>query len=272
MANKTIRLFWWNEKKVMGKPKENYGDVLGKYIVEKISSKRVVFTDPRKLNINNFWSPIYVTIGSILTYVNEKCVVWGSGIISLDIPVKKAKYLAVRGPQTRQYLTSFGYDVPEVYGDPAILLPQFYHPNITKAFKFGVVPHYNDYNVVRQFYKTNDEVKVINLMTDDVEMTTREILECEYIISSSLHGIIVAHAYNIPAIWVRFSDKLFGDNIKFIDYFESVEIKPYQSDIFSEELEVAGMKRLLNLYPSLPEKDILLRIKKGLLDTCPFYN
>jgi hypothetical protein len=41
--------------------------------------------------------------------------------------------------------------------------------------------------------------------------------------SSSSHGIIV-HAYGIPAVWQKFSNKVFGDDIKYQDYMESVEV------------------------------------------------
>ncbi len=68
-------------------------------------------------------------------------------------------------------------------------------------------------------------------MTNDIESKTDQILKCERIISSSFHGIIIAHAYRIRAIWQRFSDVPFGDNIKFQDYFESVKIKPYVPEI-----------------------------------------
>lgn len=37
---KTIRLFWWNEKIIQRKSSENYGDLLGKYLVEKIALKK----------------------------------------------------------------------------------------------------------------------------------------------------------------------------------------------------------------------------------------
>jgi hypothetical protein len=37
-------------------------------------------------------------------------------------------------------------------------------------------------------------------------------------VSSSLHGIIVAHAFGIPAAWLRWSDKLSGDGVKFRDH------------------------------------------------------
>ena len=54
-----------------------------------------------------------------------------------------------------------------------------------------------------------------------------EINSCQVIISSSLHGIITCHAYNIPCLWYKFSEKIVGDGIKFADYFSSVNIKPY---------------------------------------------
>ena len=110
-----IRVFWWNEKIIQGKSKENYGDVLGKYLVEKISNKKVVFAWPKKFSVLDWFLPIYVTIGSILTNVNHKCIVWGSGIISKDSKIKNAVFLAVRGPQTRKHLLSLGYKVPEIY-------------------------------------------------------------------------------------------------------------------------------------------------------------
>jgi pyruvyltransferase len=48
-------------------------------------------------------------------------------------------------------------------------------------------------------------------------------LECEKIISSSLHGLIISDAYGIPNARVNVSNKLFGGDFKFIDYYKSVD-------------------------------------------------
>ncbi|MFD2727417.1 polysaccharide pyruvyl transferase family protein [Hyunsoonleella rubra] len=272
ISSRKIRLFWWNEIELQGKSKENYGDLLGKYLVEKISGKEVVWTKPSAFSFSDFFSPIYVTIGSILTHVNSKCVVWGSGIVSKEFPVKNAKFLAVRGPQTRNHLLDLGYEVPEIYGDPAILLPRYYNPQIEKEYKLGIVPHYADFEAVKDFCQNDGSILIIDLMTNNVETTTDQFLKCEKIISSSLHGIIVSHAYGIPAVWQKFSNRVFGDDIKYRDYFESVGIPNYESTILNTEMSESTMLNLFKNKQVLPEKKVIDRLFNGLMEVCPFNN
>ena len=266
----TLRLFWWNEVKIQGKSKENYGDLLGKYLAEKISGKKVVFAWPKKFSIYDWFAPIHVTIGSILGNVNHKCIVWGSGIVTKAHPIKNAKFLAVRGPQTRTFLLNLGYNVPEIYGDPALLLPKYYHPKIEQIYKIGIIPHYRDYNKIKGFYKDDNEILLIDLMSNDIEKTTDEFLKCESIVSSSLHGVIVAHAYGIPAVWQKFSDDVFGDDIKYQDYFESVDIKPYRPIVFNKRMDISDLEMLFEGKEVLPEKDVVEGLCLKLMALCPF--
>ncbi|MDG1729357.1 MAG: polysaccharide pyruvyl transferase family protein [Algibacter sp.] len=268
---KKIRLFWWSESLLMGKTKENYGDVLGKYLVEKISGKKVAFSHPKKFSILDFFQPIYVTAGSILAHINKKCVVWGSGVIKNNQLVKPAKFLAVRGPETRRILMNQGYVVPEIFGDPALLLPNYYNPKIDKKYQLGIIPHYVDFEFVKNNINHLDNVLVIDLMTNNIEQTTDSILQCKQIVSSSLHGIIVSHAYQIPALWIKFSDKLFGDDIKFKDYFKSVAITSYKPIGMEVLADSVGSEKIFEQHGSaLPSKDTLNKLQKGLMDVCPF--
>ncbi|EOV8874751.1 hypothetical protein R1N21_28765, partial [Klebsiella sp. 102294] len=75
-------------------------------------------------------------------------------------------------------------------------------------------------------YRSNKNIKVIDLKTKDIEFVVDEIISCEYILSTSLHGVIVAQAYDIPTLWIKHND-INTDGIKFYDYFDSVGIKPY---------------------------------------------
>ncbi len=239
-----IRLFWWNEKVIQGKSKENYGDVLGKYLVEKISGKNAVFAWPKKFSILDWFAPIYATVGSILANVNGKCIVWGSGIIDQKTKIKNAVFLAVRGPH--------------------------FNPKIEKKYKFGFVPHYNDYKLVQDWFSENPDVLLIDMMTNDIESKTIEFLQCEKIISSSLHGIIIAHAYGIPAVWQKFSDKVFGDDIKYQDYFESVQLLFYNPEIRISPFTAGEMENLFAALPSLPLKENVEKLCDGLMEVCPF--
>lgn len=265
-----IRLFWWNEIKLMSKSKENYGDALGPYLVKKISGKEVVWIHPKKFYFKNLWKPIYVTIGSVLANVNRNCIVWGSGIIQKNQVVQSAKFMAVRGPQTRMNLLAQGYEVPEIYGDPAILMPIYYHPKIAKKFRLGIVPHYNDFKEVYEMYNNEPDILVIDLMTTNIETTTDLFLQCERIVSSSLHGLIVAHAYQIPAVWVEFSDKLFGDGIKFQDYFESIGIPVYKPQQISDALTPEELIKLFIVHCAKPKLSVIKVLQNDLLMSCPF--
>lgn len=269
-SSNKIRLFWWNEIKMQGKSKENYGDLLGKYLVEKISQKKAVWSKPSDFSIQNIFSPIYVTIGSILTNVTSNCIVWGSGIVSKVYSIKKAKFLAVRGPQTRNLLLTQGYDVPEVYGDPALLLPKYYSPQIEQQYKVGIVPHYRDFNQIKDYYRNEDSILLIDLMTNNIEETTNAFLKCENIVSSSLHGVIVAHAYGIPAVWQKFSGDVFGDDIKYQDYFESVKISSYKSNIIDVKMNIEELVNLFKGKDTLPKKEVLNELCDGLMTVCPF--
>ena len=267
---KEIPLFYWSEIKFIFREKENYGDLLSKYLVEKTSGKTVKFVQPKKQPWYKWDKTNFLSIGSILHHADKNSIVWGSGIIDHEHEIAEADFRAVRGPQTREFLLNFGYSCPEIYGDPALLLPKYYNPQAERKYKVGIVPHYHDYKKAVELFQDKPGIKVIDLLSMDVEETTREILSCENIISSSLHGLIVAHAYKIPALWVKFSDKIFGNGIKYQDYFESLNIPFYKADFIENSKTAEELFRLMQGKPLLPEEDDLKKVQQALLESCPF--
>lgn len=280
MHNSITGLFWYslyrfNNKpnllsthffrRLLGKEKENYGDLLSKYLVEKIIGKSTKWINP-KIDSDEY---NLFAIGSILNLSNSKSIVWGSGIIDIKHKIEAKDFRAVRGPLTRKRVLECGMQCPETYGDPAVLLSEYYNPKINKKFDLGIIPHIYDLRLASQLFKNCPEIKVINLFTHDIEKTTREIIGCKRIISSSLHGIIVPHTYNIPAIWCKFSNNLIGDNIKFQDYFASVGMTAYEGEyIYNKNID--EIKTMFTKYNSLPNRDVITEIKENLLLSFPF--
>jgi hypothetical protein len=65
--------------------------------------------------------------------------------------------------------------------------------------------------------------KIIDILqANTVAKFVEEIHTCELILSSSLHGIILADSYNIPAYHTILSNNVIGGEFKFRDYYASV--------------------------------------------------
>lgn len=213
-----LDLYWYRGKTL------NMGDEIAPYLISKIldipihqyPSKPI--KDPAK-SINL----ALLSVGSIMRLCGSNTIVWGSGIRNIDQPVKKAaKFCAVRGPLTRRRLLQLGYSCPEVYGDPAVLLPKYYFPDIAKRYALGIVPHLVDRDAIKKLYGNNKDVLIIDLQTGDIESVIRQILSCGSTLSSSLHGLILSVAYGIPTKWIKCAGKIMGDDTKFYDYFASL--------------------------------------------------
>lgn len=243
----------------------NFGDVLNPWLVEKITHKTPI-------NINTLIYPfnkiVYSSIGSNLDdNITQNLIVWGSGFRKINgkLNVKPEKVLAVRGPLTRKKLLELGVDCPEVYGDPALLLPIFYKPKILKKYKIGIIPHYIDKHN-KNFLEFKDKLPNSTLVIDiedKIETVIHNILQCESIASSSLHGIIVADAYNIPSTHIKFSNNVSGGEFKFKDYMSSVK-RNYEGPLI-----VNKYTTLDDIYNEFTDYTINIDLEK-LISTCPF--
>lgn len=291
---KKIYLFWFNKKGKYG----NFGDECGPYIIKKLSgmevyqipipriSLKLIIVYIRGLILKRYKLGIFnsvfktlmlngnhiISVGSIIGWGSGKRIVWGSGILFENENIDNGKFLAVRGKYTQKKLIDLGYNAPSIFGDPAILLPMVYSPEKAIQHDLGIIPHHTQYDHFKD-YENKHELKVINLI-GDVETIIDEIVSCRYIISSSLHGIIVAQAYNIPALWYEYPNiKWHGENIKFLDYFSSVGIEEYKPfplkeiDDFNKEFELLRFKK--DLKNSKITND-MIKIQKGLIDVAPF--
>lgn len=124
---------------------------------------------------------------------------------------------ATRGPVSERLLTGDREGTIGVYGDPVWLLPHFYKPDVEKRWKLGVIVHLSElsdreteahvreellrYNVPNEF---KDDIRLINTVGSidvaAIKNKIDEILACERIVSTSLHGLVFAESYGIPCL------------------------------------------------------------------------
>lgn len=295
---KKIYLKW---ARPLGDTYFNFGDDLNPYLIEKLSGLKTTyihFAEARldslkqfvsltlrgKLSfwlIKNFVRSIFVKeyllcIGSILNwYTSKRAVVWGAGIIDRKMAIQPSTYLAVRGKYTLAKVRALGFNNDIKLGDPGLLTPLVYNPSnkIEKKYKLGVIPHISHFEEVKAKITNTDAVHVINLNNNAIEEVINEFVMCEKIISTSLHGLIIANAYGIEALWMLLGEKsLSKDNVKFYDYFSSVGIPEYEP--FSLDINNFDESFYVELFKEHQDKshikNNLRNIQQNLLHVAPF--
>jgi pyruvyltransferase len=228
---------------------KNFGDAVNNIFWEKITNKKIIYK-PNEIH--------YITTGSIMCLVKNNSIIFGTGFISekgdlggsnfRSIQNKKyvrpSKVISVRGPLSRNKLLAYGIQCPENYGDPLILMPCIYNKSsiITNVI-IGIIPHYVDKNNNNlRILKKNLENKGYKVNIIDIEIGNNyqkiidEINKCKYIISSSLHGVIMGLVYKKKTIFVEFSNKVVGNIFKFQDFFKSIKINYKNNNIYTHNL------------------------------------
>lgn len=212
----------------------------------------------------------YFTVGSIFHHItrDDVAAVWGSGIIDANTAFRRPRAIhAVRGPLTQQRCRKLGIDCPDAYGDPALLMPRLFKPSPRQASDIALVPHFVDFALCTRLFDGYSGVRIIDVCRDP-ETVIADICACRHIAASSLHGLIIAHAYGLPAIRLVMSSNMRGDGTKFADYALSLgrdfrlTTLPCQS-----AREVAAVLRQTQAETAIPDIE---RRQDTLLDTCPF--
>lgn len=201
-----VPAYWWD-----GHP--NFGDALTPWLLPRYGLLPV-HTAPERAKL--------VGVGSILEQMPEDFagVIWGSGLLrGARCRFPGARVLALRGNLTRQQL---GLSVTPALGDPGILVSRHLARRAVR-WRLGIVPHgvhANDPHVARLAARSPGDVRIVNVARTPGRVIS-EIAACEAIVSTSLHGLVVADSFGIPAAWTVLSPGLWGEDFKFRDY-ESV--------------------------------------------------
>ena len=227
--------------------KINFGDELSPEIVKYVSRRKVVKATKNKYDL--------IAIGSILeseikyfkkyyNYVratlNSPVYVWGSGLI-LEKSTGKPTFqtLALRGKLTK-YNLGIKQAADIAMGDPALFVNDMMRLK-PKRSGIGIVPHYSDktHPIINNL-KNIKNVKVIDVERCGSDVC-HDIASCDFIVSSSLHGLVVADSFRIPNYRIKLFDNLKGGDFKFRDYASALKRKNIN------EVEISTPEKLLNI-------------------------
>lgn len=256
LSSNQIAVHWWDKQ-------SNFGDAVGPWLIQRMTGLYPVNVRERPSD-----SPPIISVGSILAEVRVPGTkVWGTGLMRPLEPgqvetlkaIDNVKVMAVRGKRTQEELTKkLGWHVPDVYGDPALLLPR-YHPRATTGPSkdmVAVVPHYVHSKFLNK--QLPNDIHVVDVQ-NGLETVADQISASKICISSSLHGLILAQAYGVPWVWLRVIDKpLGGDKFKFDDFFSTIDGDSAAIfEVSSDQLGEANFAEI-GLKAKLPELQISL--------------
>ncbi|MEX0426262.1 GT-D fold domain-containing glycosyltransferase [Nocardioides sp. DS6] len=247
-------VYWWDER-------ANFGDAIGPWLVQRISGAQPVNARRRRRV-----KPALYAVGSIIGYVDRNNVdVWGAGLMAplegetLERLRKRSdvRVHAVRGECTRlELMRELGWDVPEVYGDPGLLLPRFYTPTPASVpAGVAVVPHY-----VHKRYFPDEGPPCVDIVdvAENLERVIDRIAGAQACVATSLHGAIIAQAYGVPWLWLRVEDHpLAGDTFKFADFFSTLDSRVASRDVASADIAALDLAAM-GAAATLPELQISL--------------
>ena len=199
----TMKVYWWNKK-------SNFGDELTPYLLERFGIP-VKWANPERAEM--------VVIGSILEHLPrtwDGMIVGAGKLFDRPISLPNAKILVVRGELTAQDFLSKASK-----GDPGLLAP-FLVPKQKKKYRVGILPHWSDEELVPRFSFLDGHI--ISPTQHPIKVL-QEISSCRRLITSSLHGAIVADSYGIPRRSEIFKNAIReGNDFKFRDYSSVLQI------------------------------------------------
>ena len=172
---------------------------------------------------------------------HKPVILWSAGFLSTpsgrEWKVRRHfKVAAVRGELSRKALEKItGKKIECVTGDAGILADGIISSLPEKKYYVGIIPHDNDReDPIIEKIKQSVENSVVIDVRGEVEETLSLIASCDTIISSSLHGLIIADGFHIPNIQMVVSDRLAGDGFKFHDYYSSYGKEGFCLDVREE--------------------------------------
>jgi len=183
-------------------------------------------------------------VGSILEFLPPSFdgAIWGSGLMTdVEHPLPDARVLAVRGPLTAERI---GVKDTVPFGDAGLLMGRLLR-RPKPRWEIGIVPHghHRGHPLIAKLAREGgDRVRVVNVH-QGAAAASREIAACSIVLTSSLHGLVVADAFGIPAVWTVLEPALHGGDFKFHDYEAGLTPGRSRFVAVDERFTLEGLRR-----------------------------
>ncbi len=217
-----IKAYWWR-----GGPKQgNFGDSLTPQLCERLSGQRIEHAKPHDADIIASGSVLEPWFWKFDSWESYPGYVWGAGRMFGTHPMTltKAQVAGVRGRLTLDRL-EFPNKETVLFGDPGLLCHLFVR-QMKKRYVLGLVPHWTEiqHPLIAGLAASSPEVCIIDV-SEPVQDVIDRASQCEFVLSSALHGLALADALEIPNRWLRLDtgneDRAGMPEFKYRDYYSA---------------------------------------------------
>lgn len=206
-------LFWFNAA--------NFGDALSPFVVSHVAGRPVTHANPERAQL--------FALGSLMGWLHDRYseapasghrpLLWGTGCLKPPSRkfLKHVDVRAVRGPISNTLLN----ELPRLpWGDPGIFADELFATPPARTDRIGVIAHHKlaDDPALAALAAAVPQVEVIDVRTFDAMGVVERIASCRYVLSSSLHGLVVADAFGVPNRWLDPRGNHGFSELKFYDY------------------------------------------------------
>ena len=220
---------------------ENMGDRLNALIMDRVFGREIERHTPLTCELSGIGSglgqftysekPWLAAIECGTGKIWPETWIWGTGFIKhgMDKPFyrKKMHFSAVRGELSKKCVeTILKKRIACPMGDGGILSDQLLARRPRPVYTCGIAAHYKGQGHPA-FTEMAAQIQgsiLIDVKADPLEVI-RQIAQCECIVSSSLHALVIADSFGIPNIHLAVTNAMLGDGFKYDDYYSSFGVK-----------------------------------------------
>lgn len=210
MGNR-VDAYWWNAA-------PNAGDEVTPFLLKALGFTPVhTWKDQAEV----------IACGSVLQILSPDYsgYILGAGLLNrVAVPaLPRAQIAAVRGEYTKEAL---GISSLLALGDPGLLISRYLPERPKHGYRLGIIPHFREKDhpsVLQLRARYRGEILFIDIQRS-IRQVIRQMLTCDAVLSSSLHGLVFADAYGVPSAWYTTQNVLSDDSkFKYLDYYSAFQ-------------------------------------------------